>query len=93
MSSELSGIDQYVSEVAVGQSAIVAALVIALQESGALPRDKYGEVLNRLWREMPDEEAMGEAGAVIERVLDLVGAHPSPRPGQIPRSAYRRRAA
>lgn len=74
MASDASGIDQYVCEVAAGQSAIVAALVIALQESGILPQGRYSDVLHRLWGEMPEEEAVGEAGAVIERVLDLLGA-------------------
>lgn len=73
MSSDLSATNDYVSETAAGQSAIVAALVIALNETGVLPMDKYADVLNRLWIRLPDEEAEGEAGAVIARVLDLLG--------------------
>ncbi len=74
MASDVSGIDEYVCEVAAGQCAIVAALVIALHENGILPQDRYGDVLRRLWSGMPEEEAVGEAGAVIERVLDLLSA-------------------
>ncbi len=50
------------------------ALVLALHESGVLPFERYRETLHRVWAKMPEEAALGEAGAVIERVLDLLGA-------------------
>ena len=58
----------------VGHCAAVAALVIALDKSGVLDKSAYREALRRLWLDMADEEATGEAGAVIERVLDLLDA-------------------
>ncbi len=45
---------------------------MALHESGVLPKDKYHGALRRLWIQMPEEEAVGEAGAVIDRLLDLL---------------------
>jgi hypothetical protein len=74
MSSDVSGVDKYVDGIMAGQCAVVAALVVALHEAGVLPKDEYAAALNRLWIGMPDEEAVGEAGAVIERVLDLLSA-------------------
>lgn len=74
MSSDVSGIDDYAYETAAGQCAIVAALVIALHENGVLPLGRYSDTLHRLWMEMPEDEAVGEAGAVVERVLDLLAA-------------------
>jgi hypothetical protein len=74
MSSDVNGVDEYVDGILAGQCAVVAALVVALHETGVLPKDQYAAALNRLWIGMPDEEAAGEAGAVIERVLDLLSA-------------------
>ena len=78
MSSDVNGVDEYVDGILAGQCAVVAALVVALHETGVLPKDEYAAALNRLWIGMPDEEAAGEAGAVIERVLDLLGARAYP---------------
>jgi hypothetical protein len=77
MSNHLNGVDEYVDGISAGQCAVVAALVMALHETGVMPKDEYTAALNRLWIGMPDEEAVGEAGAVIERVLDLLGARAS----------------
>ena len=74
MSSDVSGINNYAYETLAGQRAVVAALVIALQESGVLAPGRYRDALHRLWTEMPDDEAEGEAGAVIEQMLDLLAA-------------------
>lgn len=70
-------IDDYAYQSAAGQCATVAALVIALQENGVLPLGRYSDALHRLWLEMPEDEAVGESGAVVERVLDLLAAHAS----------------
>lgn len=72
MSIDTTGIREHVLEAAEGQCAVVAALVIALHEAGVLPQDQYTNTLNRLWLSMPEDEAVGEAGAAIERVLDLL---------------------
>ena len=77
MSSDLSGFDDYAYETLAGQCAIVAALVIALHENGVLAQGRYSDALQRLWMEMPEREAVGEAGAVIERLLDLLDARAS----------------
>jgi hypothetical protein len=66
--------DAYVDEVADGQCAIVAALVLALDEACVLPRERYAHFLNAFWRAMPDEDAVGGAGTMVQRVLDLVAA-------------------
>ena len=80
MNCELQELSSYVQETVEGQCTIVAALVIAPEESGALPPDGYRKNLLRLWRAMPEQEAVGEAGAVIERVLDLLAAQGSAGP-------------
>ena len=67
-------IEEYPYEMMQGHCATVAALVIALDECGVVPKNRYTDVLHRLWQEMPEEEAVGEAGTVIERVLDEVQA-------------------
>lgn len=59
-------------EMATGHCAVLAALVIALDESGVMPKEVYSDALHRLWQDMPEDEAIGEAGAVIERVLDML---------------------
>lgn len=74
MSNDTPGIDDCAGEMAAGQCEIVAALVLALHESGVLPQNSYSDTLHRLWTRMPEEEAVGEAGAVIERMLDLLSA-------------------
>lgn len=58
--------------VAEGQCAVVAALVLALDEACVLPRERYAHFLHDLWLAMPEERAVGVAGAMVDRVLDLV---------------------
>ena len=74
MNGAITGNGEFAYEMKAGQCAVVAALVIALHEVGVLPRTTYCDVLQRLWADMPEDEAVGEAGAVIERVLDLFSA-------------------
>lgn len=74
MSSDMSGFDDYAYETVAGQCAVVAALVIALHDSGVMPLQRYNDALHQLWLEMPEQEAVGESGAVIERMLDLLAA-------------------
>lgn len=70
-------IDEGAGERLAGYCATVAALVIALDESGVLEKNSYRDALDRLWLGMAEEEAVGEAGAVIERMLELLDAYPS----------------
>ena len=72
MNCDLSDIDKPGDEAVAGHCAIVAALIVALHESGVLPKDNYHDALRRLWIQMPEEEAVGEAGAVIDRLLYLL---------------------
>ncbi len=68
----ITGIKDHVRQSAAGQCAITAALVIALHEAGVLPKDRYTDILERLWIDMPEKDALGEAGAVIEWMLDFL---------------------
>lgn len=74
MSHDVSDIGRHGDEVVAGQCVIVAALIVALHENGVLPKDKYRDALQRVWIGMPEEEAVGEAGAVIDRLLDFLRA-------------------
>jgi len=65
--------DPYVDEIAEGQCAVVAALVLALDEACVLPRERYSQFLHQLWLAMPDDRAAGGAGVMIERTLAMVG--------------------
>lgn len=64
----------HAQQISEGHCAAMFALVLALHESGVLPFEKYRETLHRVWAKMPEDAALGEAGAVIERVLDLLSA-------------------
>jgi hypothetical protein len=55
-----------------GIATAVAALALALEENGVLHKDAYCGALRRLWDAMPDGEAIGESGAVIEKVLGIL---------------------
>ena len=74
MSDHEFEVENVAGECLTGQCTVVAALVIALHENGVLPQNSYSDALQRLWSRMPEEEAIGEAGAVIEQMLDLLAA-------------------
>lgn len=65
-----------------GICASIAALVVALEKAGALQRRQYEDILKHLWTILPDDEAEGDAGAVIEQVLDLIARHASDQTGR-----------
>lgn len=67
-------IDEFRDECANGTCVAIAALVLALDKADVLPKQAYAAELGRLWLHMPEEQAVGEAGAVIERTLELLGA-------------------
>ena len=73
MNSDGFGIRDHAVGTAAGQIAIVAALVVVLDKNGIVPRQQYCDALHRLWSEMPEEQAMGAAGELVERVLDHIG--------------------
>ncbi len=60
-------------DVTPGMPAALAALVIALDESGALSKDKYRDVLLRLWADLPEEESFDGEAIVCQRLLDYLG--------------------
>lgn len=68
----MSGIDDRADDMLAGHCATLAALIIALDGNGVLPKNKYEDALRRLWLEMPEEAALGDAGAVIERMFELL---------------------
>lgn len=68
------GIDERLAETMMGHCTTVVALVIALEKYGVIAREKYIDALHSLWQEMTEDDAVGEAGAVVERVLDLLDA-------------------
>ena len=55
-----------------GLCASIAALIVALDEADALHRERYEDILKHFWVTLPDDLADGDAGAVIEEVLELV---------------------
>ena len=89
MTGDVTGIGDYLHEVTEGQCAIVAALVMALHESGMVPKERYRGALLRLWRSMPDNDAAGEAGAMIERVFDILDGLPDRTSDGRPPAVYR----
>lgn len=64
--------DSNSSDAHIGNSAVVAALVMAMDEAGVLSSSRYRDLLNSLWVGMPREVALGDAGAVIEQMLDRI---------------------
>ena len=87
MSRDELGIRAHADETAAGLCAILAALVVALDENGVLPRRLYCEALRALWIEMPAAHALGAGGEMIEQVLDLVGVD-DPSSHEVPESAF-----
>lgn len=74
----MSGIDGNTHETLAGHCVAMAALIIALDENGVLPKHDYCDTLRRLWLQMPEEEAVGDAGTVIERMLDFLDPSADP---------------
>lgn len=74
MTGDESGFGEFLHGTAAGQCAVVGALVIALHRNGVMPLKSYTDVLHQLWRDMPEDVAVGEAGAVIERMLVFLEA-------------------
>lgn len=62
------------ADVSAATVSALAALIVALDENGVLPRQRYCDVLLRWWNEMPEEDAQGATGFVFERLLDLLGS-------------------
>ena len=52
--------------------AALVALVLALEERGALSRERYRDILVRLWTELPEDEAFDYEAQVCERLLSFL---------------------
>ena len=59
-------------ETAPGMPTAVAALVIALDECGARPKETYRNVLLRLWSDLPEEETFDADDLVCQRLLEYL---------------------
>jgi len=49
--------------------AALAALVLALEECGALSRERYRDLLLRFWTELPEDDAFDHEAQTCERLL------------------------
>jgi len=56
--------------------AALAALVLALEEQGALSRDRYRDILVGLWTAMPEDEAFDREAQTCERLLEFLDVTP-----------------
>ncbi len=65
-----------------GLCASIAALVVALDEADALHRARYEDILKHFWVMLPDDLADGDAGAVIEQVLEFVDRYARDQAGR-----------
>lgn len=82
--------DSQSTDTALCSNAVVTALVRALDDSGVLPVEAYRDTLERIWIDMPEEQALGEAGAMIEQMLDQLAGCETAKTGAV--SAAERRA-
>lgn len=55
-----------------GMVTAIAVLALALEENGVLRKDSYCGALRRLWNAMPEDEAAGEPGAMIGKLLGVI---------------------
>ncbi len=60
------------NDVAPGMPAALAALIIALDESGAMSKEKYRDVLLRIWTDLPEEESFDGEAIVCQRLLEYL---------------------
>jgi hypothetical protein len=73
-------IDEYNEDGTFGIATALAALALAMEEKGALRKNDYSDTLRRLWDDMPEDEAVGESGAIIQKILDVLAATDSKAP-------------
>jgi hypothetical protein len=55
-----------------GAPAALAALVVALDECGALSRDRYRDILLGFWAEIPEDDAFDGEAQTCERLLEFL---------------------
>lgn len=59
-----------------GMPAALAALVLALEECGALSRERYRDILVRFWTAMPEDDAFDHEAQTCERLLEFLDGLP-----------------
>lgn len=64
--------------------AALAALVLALEERGALSRDRYRDILEGLWTAMPEDAAFDREAQTCARLLEFLDGAPLTRNSAIP---------
>ena len=67
-----------------GTPAALAALVLALEEQGALSRDRYRDILEGLWTAMPEDAAFDREAQDCERLLEFLDGAPLTRNSAAP---------
>jgi hypothetical protein len=73
-------IDDYNEDSTSGIATALAALALAMEEKGSLRKSDYSDALRRLWDDMPEDEAVGESGAIIQKILDVLAVADSRAP-------------
>ena len=46
---------------------------IALDDSGAMPKQRYVDALQRAWTALPDDESFDRESVVCQQLLDYLG--------------------
>ena len=64
--------------------AAMAALILALEEQGALARERYRDILVDLWTAMPEDAAYDREAQVCERILEFLDRPPLTRSSGVP---------
>jgi len=76
-----------------GMPAALAALVLALEECGALSRERYRDILLCLWTAMPDDDAFDREAQACAQLLEFLERPPRPHGEPVrPREPTRGRA-
>lgn len=55
-----------------GMPAALAALVLALEERGALSCERYRDILVSLWTALPEDEAFDREAQTCERLVEFL---------------------
>lgn len=58
-------------EIVPGVPVSLAALIIALDQSGAMPKDRFLSVLTQIWREIPEDDGLDGEAMACQRLLEF----------------------
>ena len=70
----MDSVEDYVKDSMEGLFAVTEALLLALCKDGHLPSDSLPKTLENTLSELPEDDAYGDKGAVIERMIDFLSA-------------------